>query len=239
MTPRPPTAQDIPHGTPDAPHVAVRGQASLEAEPELAAIGITVSARAADRRAALDDLAGRNTAVLDLVKGYGEIVEKLDTSALVITPELGKGRGERVRTYHGRVHIKATLSDFTALGDLITRLSTLELTRVDGPRWSLRPDSPAYRAARTEAVRDAVLRAKEYAEALGARLVALLDLADQGLEAAVVHSNRAYGPAGPAPAGAGGPGAEYTPVIDLEPERQSVRAQVTAHFTMTRPDLYA
>jgi uncharacterized protein len=52
----------------------------------------------------------------------------------------------------------------------------------------------------------------------------------------VVHGNRAYGPAGGAP---GAATAEYVPVIDLEPERQTVRAQVTAHFTMTRPDLYA
>ncbi len=232
MTTTPPPT---PHGTPDAPHVAVRGEASLEAEPELARIGITVSARATDRSAALDDLARRNSAVLDLVKGYGETVEKLETSALVITPELGKGRGERIRTYHGRVHIGVTLSDFTALGDLTTRLSMLDLTRVDGPIWSLRPDSPAYRAARTQAVRDAVQRAREYADALGARLVALLELADQGLDSSATRHNRSYTPA--AYGGAPGGAPESAPVIDLEPERQTVHAQVTAHFTMTRPDL--
>lgn len=230
------TTPTTPHGTPDAPHVAVRGEASLEAEPELARIAITVSARATDRAAALEDLARRNTDVLDLVKSYGDAVEKLETSALVITPELGKGRGERVRTYHGRVHIAATLRDFTALGDLTTRLSVLDLTRVDGPWWSLRPDSPAYRAARTQAVGDAVQRAKEYAQALGARLVALLELADQGLGASSgQRMNRAFAPAGAQPQS----GQEQLPVIDLEPERQTVHAQVTAHFTMTPPDLGA
>ncbi len=230
MTTTPPPT---PHGTPDAPHVSVRGQASLDAEPELARIGITVSARATDRGAALDDLARRNTAVLDLVKNYGDTVDKLETSALVITPELGKGRGERIRTYHGRVHIGATLSDFTALGDLTTRLSMLELTRVDGPRWSLRPDSPAYRAARNQAVHDAVQRAREYAEALGARLVALLELADHGPEAMRQSGRHTFSPA----YGPGQGGGEPDPVIDLEPERQTVHAQVTAHFTMTPPDL--
>ncbi len=235
MTPETPDRSHAPFGTPDAPHVAVRGEATLEVEPELARIGITVTARTTDRGAALDDLARRNTAVLDLVKSYGDTVEKLDTSALVITPELGKGRGERVRTYHGRVHIQATLSDFTALGDLTTRLSTLDLTRVDGPRWTLRPNSAVYRAARTQAVRDAVQRAKEYAEALGAGIVALLELADEGLDAVRVHGgNRAsYG----ALRSPGGSAADSVPVIDLEPERQTVHAQVTAHFTMTRPDL--
>lgn len=230
----PPASRTGLHGTPDAPHVAVRGEATLEVEPELARIGITVSARASDRRAALDDLARRNTAVLDLVKSYGEAVDTIDTSALVITPELGKGRGERVRTHHGRVHIQATLNDFGALGDLTTRLSALDLTRVDGPHWSLRPDSPVHRTARTQAVRDAVQRAKEYAEALGASITALLEIADQGLDAPRVHAgHRAFGPLGSARSSA----EEDPAVIDLEPERQTVYAQVTAHFTMTAPDL--
>jgi uncharacterized protein YggE len=224
-----------PFGTPDTPHVAVRGQATLEAEPELAHIGITITARATDHRTALNDLAHRNTTTLDLIKSYGHAIEKLETSTLVITPELGRGRNERIRTYHGRVHIGATLNDFTALGDLTTRLSTAELTRIDGPHWSLRPDSPTYRTARTQAVRDAVQRAKEYAEALNARVLALLDLADDGLEAARVHAaHRGYAPIAP---GAAPGGAEHTPAIDLEPARQTVHAQVTAHFTMTPPDL--
>jgi uncharacterized protein len=227
----PPTA---PHGTPDAPHIAVRGEADLEAEPELARIGITITARATDRAAALADLTHRNTEVLDLVRGYGTAVERLETGALTITPELGKGRGERVRTHHGRAHIKATLNDFTALGELAGRLSALDLIAVDGPRWSLRPDSPAHRDARTEAVRDAVRRAHEYAGALGARLVALLELADQGLDSGV-RSHRGFSPTSRGNAG----GAEPVPVLDLEPERQIVHAQVTAHFTMTPPDLSA
>ena len=136
----------VPYGTPDAPRVAVRGEARLEFDPEIARIGVTVSARGTDRRAALDDLTRRNTAVLDLVKSYGDAVEKLETGAFSITPELtDKGRGERVRAYHGRVHITAELTDFTALGELTTRLADLDLTRVDGPWWALRPDSPAHR----------------------------------------------------------------------------------------------
>ena len=88
-----------------------------------------------------DDLTRRNATVLDLIKTYGDAVEKLETGAFSITPELTKhGRGERIRAYHGRVHITAELTDFTALGELTTRLADLDLTRVDGPWWALRPD---------------------------------------------------------------------------------------------------
>ncbi|MPY63918.1 SIMPL domain-containing protein, partial [Streptomyces spongiae] len=179
----PAEAPHVPYGTPDAPRIAVRGEAQLEVDPEIARIGVTVGARGKDRRAALDDLTRRNATALDLVKGYGDAVERVETGAFSITPELTKyGRGERVHAYHGRVHITAELTDFTALGELTTRLADLELTSVDGPWWALRPASPAHRRARQQAVREAVLRAREYAEALGTTLAALIELADIGAE---------------------------------------------------------
>ncbi|MCQ4046138.1 SIMPL domain-containing protein [Streptantibioticus rubrisoli] len=230
MTTTPPAPQDQPHQ--NAPRLGVRGEAHTEAEPELARITITVNARGTDRRAALDDLTRRNNTVLDLIRTHPEAIEKTQTSALVITPELAKGRGERIRSYHGRVQLDVTLNDFTALGELITRLTELDLTRIDGPWWSLRPDSPAYRTARTQAVHDAVRRAREYAEALGGEVTALLELADTGVESSAAHHNRSFAPAAP-----GGTAGAQTPAITLEPQRQTVHAQVTAHFTMTPPDL--
>ncbi|CAM5687413.1 SIMPL domain-containing protein OS=Streptomyces alboniger OX=132473 GN=CP975_08705 PE=4 SV=1 [Streptomyces alboniger] len=69
----------VPYGTPDAPRIAVRGEAHLEVDPEIARIGITVASRGKDRRAALDDLTRRNTTALNLIKTYGEAVERLET----------------------------------------------------------------------------------------------------------------------------------------------------------------
>ncbi|WEV28391.1 SIMPL domain-containing protein [Streptomyces sp. 71268] len=229
------TTTPLSYGTPETPRVAVRGEARLEVDPEIARVGITVSARGTDRRGALDHLTRRNNQVLDLVRSYGDAVEKLETGAFSITPQLAdKGRHERVRAYHGRVYLTATLADFGALGELSTRLADLELTSVDGPWWALRPDSPAHREARQEAVREAVKRAREYAQALGAELAAIVELADIGAENAPLPppaaSMRAAAP------GYGG-AAEQPPALDLEPRRQTVYAHVNARFTMTRPAL--
>ncbi|MGE7388282.1 SIMPL domain-containing protein [Streptomyces sp. NPDC004126] len=236
MTQDAPNATHQPYGTPEVPRVAVRGEARLEVDPEIARIGITVSARGTDRRTALDDLTRRNTTVLELLKSYGEPVEKIETGSFSITPEPARhGRGERVRAYHGRVHITAELSDFTTLGELATRLADLELTQVDGPWWALRPTSPAHGEARRQAVLEAVQRAREYAHALGADLAALVELADLGAEDATPY---------PQPGGAlrtmafAAPADEAgAPPLDLEPQRQTVFAQVNARFTMTPPRL--
>ncbi|MFE2549639.1 SIMPL domain-containing protein [Streptomyces sp. NPDC059355] len=226
-----------PYGTPEVPRVAVRGEARLEVDPEIARIGITVTARGTDRRTALEDLTRRNNTVLELVKSYGDAVEKLETGAFSINPELTRhGRAERIRAYHGSVHVTAELSDFTALGELTTRLADLELTSVDGPWWALRPTSPAHGEARRQAVLEAVQRAREYATALGADLAALVELADLGAENAV--------PAYPQAAPGGGmrtmafsASEDTAPPLDLEPQRQTVHAQVNARFTMTPPRL--
>ncbi|MEU0039193.1 MULTISPECIES: SIMPL domain-containing protein [unclassified Streptomyces] len=237
MTPTPEEPQpSLPYGTPEAPRIAVRGESHLEVDPEIARIGITVAARGTDRREALTDLTRRNTTALDLIKSYGDAVEHIETGTYSISPELTKhGRGERIRAYHGRVHITAELTDFTALGELTTRLADLDLTRVDGPWWDLRPDSPAHRQARQQAVHEAVQRAREYAEALGTTLAALVELADIGAEntppypAAPGRAMRSMSFAGAAP--------EEAPALDLEPQRQHVHAQVNARFTMTPPRL--
>ncbi|WP_420033120.1 SIMPL domain-containing protein [Streptomyces sp. cg28] len=226
---------DAPYGTPEAPHLTVRGEAHLETDPELARIAITVTARGTDRRTTLDDLTRRNTTTLDLIKTYGEALEKLETGAFTLTPEFTKhGRGERIRTHHGSVHLTAHLNDFTALGELTTRLADQELTRVDGPWWSLRPTSPIHATARQQAVREAVQRAREYAEALGTTLAALVELADTGAED--THHPMSYGmsraamvrgPVDDTPA----------PALDLEPERQHIHATVNARFTLHPPHL--
>ncbi|MER6559913.1 SIMPL domain-containing protein [Streptomyces sp. NPDC001027] len=229
--------QNPPYGTPDTPLLTVRGEAELEVDPEIARIAVTLTARGRDRRTTLDDLTRRNTDALDLLKSYGDTVENLSTGALTLTPELEPHRrGERVRTYHGTIRLTAELTDFTALGELTTRLADLELTRVDGPWWTLRPTSPAHRTARRQAVHDAVRRAREYAEALDTTVAALLELTDTATDGPrprsafdrhTVRFSRAAADAAP----------QDPEPLDLEPQRIQIRAEVTARFTMNPPAL--
>ncbi|MEU8619900.1 SIMPL domain-containing protein [Streptomyces sp. NPDC048623] len=233
MTQQPPAPGD--HPTPEAPQVTVRGEGRLEVEPELARIVVSVRAGGTDRASVLASLTDRNAEAIALLKSYGEAVTALETGALSVTPEQARrGRGEKVRGYRGWVRLSAELTDFTALGELTTRLADLEWTRVDGPWWALRPDSPAYAEARRQAVREAVRRGREYAEALGASLVALLELSDTGLAGAAV----------PGRPGGGGmrmafaaESVDQPAPLDLEPQRQTVVAEVAARFVMSPPAL--
>jgi uncharacterized protein YggE len=218
-----------------APVISVRGQATLEVQPEIARLTVYVNVRDKDRRRALERLTERNRECLDLVKDYGDAVEQLETSGLSISPIVrDRRRDEKVDRYQGTVHTTVTVADFSVLGELVSRLGDLELTAVHGPWWGLRRDSDVYRRAAQQAVRAAVDRAQDYADALGCRLTGLLRLSDEGLSTDTGGGQQVYGMM--AATSAGGAAAE-PPAIDLEPQNQVVRAGVEARFTATAPDL--
>lgn len=225
----------MPEST-DGPRVSVRGEVTVEVEPEIARMTLTVFARDKDRRRTLDRLAQRNDEVRALIKGYGEAIEELGGGGLTVYPDLRDRRTEKVRGYRGVVRLRVTIGDFTVLGELAGRLADQEMIEVDGPSWELRTGSPVYRRARQDAARAAVLRAREYAEAIGARLTGVIELADVGVNA------ESHMPM-PAPRGMRSMAAAYRradedepPSLDLEPETQVVEASVEARFTMTQPD---
>ncbi|MFC0006937.1 SIMPL domain-containing protein [Micromonospora siamensis] len=210
----------------DAPVVAVRGEAYREVAPELARFTVRASARDRDRETTLTRLAERAAAVRVLLDSYGPVIAHRETGDLWVRPET-KRSGERVVAYHGSVATTVTVTDFTDLGELMLRLADQDQVEVSGPWWSLRPDSPAYREARHAAITDALARAREYAEALGARVTGLLELSDTD-GAGVPMMGRAFKGGG----AAGGP-----PELDLDPQPQGVNAVVQARFTISEPAL--
>jgi uncharacterized protein len=215
----------------DAPVVAVRGEVFREVDPEIATFTVTVSARDRDRQEALRRLASRVDDLRAVLDGYAESIEKRETSGLYVHPE-NKRSGEKVSGYGGSVTTTVTVDDFGQLGEMMFRLADRDQVIVSGPWWGLRPDSRAYRQARRDAIADALLRAGEYAAAVGARVTALLEIADTGLSGAagqgavaraVPLSFRAHGAAG------------EPPDLDLEPQRQQVQGQVEARFQISTP----
>ncbi|MFY1634052.1 SIMPL domain-containing protein [Solwaraspora sp. WMMB335] len=214
----------------DTPVVAVRGEVTREVPPELARFSVTVVARGKDRPATLARLAERGDAVRSLIDGYGPAIERRESGSLLVRPEW-KRSGERVSAYHASVTTTVTVVDFTILGELMLRLADQDQTRVGGPWWSLRPDSPVLGEARRAAIDDAIARARDYAAALGAEVTGLVELADHGMSAPQPVMLRAAAPGFAAMESASG----ALPQIDLDPQVQTVQAAVDARFTITPP----
>ena len=222
------------------PVLAVRGEAVLEVDPEIARIEVSVAAVESDQAKTLQLLNERAAAVDKVRATFFDVIEKTGTSGFRVSPQLTRraGRGQALN-YHGAVYHAITVAGFDRLGELMARLAEQDQIEVGGPWWELRPGSPVYGQVRVAAVRDAVRRARDYAAALGSELVGLVELADARLlsdsrgqpevkaqlTAALPHRVRAAVPE------------EFS--IDLVPEKQVVRATVEARFTIGEPDLAA
>ncbi|MEV4712966.1 SIMPL domain-containing protein [Micromonospora sp. NPDC049374] len=212
----------------DGPVVTVRGEAYREVAPELARFTVTALARDREREPTLTRLAERAAAIRVLLDSYGPTIDRRETGELRVRPETRRS-GERVVAWHGSVVTTVTVTDFTTLGELMLRLADQDQVEVAGPWWSLRPDSPAYRQARHAAISDALQRAREYAEALGAQVTDLVELSDEGGTAQPMMARMAFDAGG---VEAGGP-----PELELDPQPQGVHAAVRARFTISRPVL--
>lgn len=212
----------------DEPMVAVRGEVVREVAPEIARFTVTVAARDRDRQSTLARLTLRVVSVGAILDEYGRAVERRETGAVHVAPERRR-TGERVAGYAGSVSTTVTVVDFTVLGELMMRVADQDQTTVYGPWWELRPDSQVHREARRAAIADAVSRAEEYADAVGARLLRLLEIADIGVGG---------GPQPPRPLTLTAQAAAVDsgpPALEIDPQVQTVYAQVEARFTMTEP----
>jgi uncharacterized protein len=225
---------------PQQPMLAVQGEAVLEVDPEIARIEVSVAAVDRDRAKTLQLLNDRAVAVDKVLASFPDLIEKTETSGVRVSPQLaGRVARDRISGYHGAVYHAITVTGFDRLGELMAQLADLDQTEVGGPWWELRPGSRFYGRVRVAAVRDAVRRARDYAEALGSDLTGLVELADARLlsdsrgqtEAQVMsparlpHRVRAAAPE------------EFS--FDLVPAKQVVRATVEARFTIGEPDLAA
>jgi len=218
------------------PVISVRGEAVIEVEPEIARVEVTVMARDRDRRRAIDLLAGRSRRVAAAIKVFGDAMERLESHPVTAYPEFKEGKGkERIAGYVAEGGFTVTVADFAVLGELVSSVATEELVSVAGPAWLLRTGSPVWRQARLAAARDATQRAREYAEAFGARITGLVEAADSGL---LTESHEREAPfAVRTAARFSAAAAEGLAEFDFSPARQTVTAQVEARFTMTQPSL--
>jgi uncharacterized protein YggE len=218
--------------------ISVRGEATLQVDPEVADLTVVITAHARDRREAFERLVKRNDEVLDLMRSYGDSVDRVESTGVSVAPDLRKGRDEKIRSYSGAVRVRVTVADLAILGELVARLAEFEAATIEGPLWRLRRSSPVYREARSRAVAEAVTRARDYAEAVGSRITGLIELADTGLTTStvapmplaggMVFGARSMAPSAPEP-----------PVLDLEPQQQHVYASVEARFHAAQPEFPA
>lgn len=199
--------------------VVVRAQGS-EPGPVRARVEADCGAVLADVRAWHDPDSGP-------VRRY--VVDQVRTS---VQHPSHKGR-PRPPVHHASVSLSVEFDDVTRLGGWLSGLAGSENVQVRGIDWGLADDHrrEIERAARQEALRQALARAQDYADALDLGTVRARSVADVGLldprPAPVAARAFAAAPGGGAPESDDGLGAL------LAPDDITVRAAVEAEFVVS------
>jgi uncharacterized protein YggE len=162
--------------------VTVGGDAIVQAQPDTAIM--TVSVVTQGRRAidAQQDNATKTDAVVRALKAAAGTGAEVKTSGYSLQPMrvYRENQPPTITGYEARNSVTVTTSDLTKLGNLIDTVAQAGANDVTGISFTLRQDRPARDKALQEATREAMNKAQVMAQALGGRVVGIVEVQEEG-----------------------------------------------------------
>lgn len=155
------------------PFLQVSGTAEVSIPSDRAQVRFAVETEAPTAREASTENAERMERVMTALRGTGLEGLEIETSGYDLQPRYRRPDQTGTRTidgYRALNHVEVTVDDVSGVGRLIDAAIGAGANRVAGLTFSARDTGPA----RQEAVRTAVLRAREEAEAMASALGARL-----------------------------------------------------------------
>jgi uncharacterized protein YggE len=227
--------------------LSVRADAHLEVAPDEAALDCTIGALDEDKAAALRVLARRVDAATGALRDLGGVVRGAGDQrralawlvrAMRTEPEQRYDPKRREYLLTGKVSARAALvvvvRDFGLLNRVGAALAGHQHLHVQYVGWLVDHDNPGWQQVRAAAVDAALVKARDYAAALGGALQRIDHVADVGLlgdrGGEFGHAPRAAADlAMAAPPGSG----DEEDGPSLDPVPQELHASIEARFTAT------
>jgi len=171
---------------PRIPTLTLTGEGLAEAKPELAIVQIGVAVTAKVAKDALAENSKLLTAALNAAKEAGIEPRDLQTSGLSLRPDIvraDKWPHREVIGYQVNNNVTMRVRDISKLGSLLDRLVVLGINDIRGISFSVENPAPLVEQARAAAIRDVLEKAQKVAEAANLRIVRVLELSEEGVEA--------------------------------------------------------
>jgi len=169
------------------PRILVTGQGSVDVAPDMAILQLTVTREAESARAALDANSAAMNDVLTAMKSEGIEARDLQTSGFSIQPRYSypspksseKREPPRIVGYTVRNSLTVRVRDISIVGVILDKSVTLGIN--EGGNIIFTNDDPtaAITQARTEAMKNAIDKAKTLADAAGVKAGKLLEISEQ------------------------------------------------------------
>lgn len=168
--------------------ISVTGEASVEAAPDMATIRLGVTNEAPEAGTAMEATSVAVRAVIDRLSAQGIADRDIQTSGFSLQP-VWSGRGPNnsetpeITGFFARNGVTVRVRDLTALGGILDAVVQDGANTFNGLEFGLQAPEPLESEARQAAVKDAMARAEELAEAAGVTLGSVQSMSEQSYRA--------------------------------------------------------
>lgn len=164
--------------------VWVTGDSIVQAQPDTAILSISVVSQAKRALDAQQDNANKSDAVVRALKSAAGAGAEIKTSGYSLQPQrvYKEGVPPAITGYEARNSVTVILSDLTKVGAVIDAASQAGANDVGSISFTLRKDRPAKDQALADATREAVNKAQIIAQALGGRVVRVVEVEEEGVQ---------------------------------------------------------
>ena len=164
--------------------VMVAGDSIVQAQPDTAIVTISVVTQNKQALTAQQDNAAKTDAVMRALKAAAGTGAEVKTSGYSLQPQrvYRENQPPTISGYEARNSVTVTLSDLTKLGSVIDASAQAGANDVAGIAFTLRQDRQARDRALSEATQEAVSKARVIAQALGGRVVRIVEVQEEGFQ---------------------------------------------------------
>ena len=162
--------------------VVVTGDALVQSQPDTAVIQIGVVTQNASASEAQAENASKSEAVVRAVKAAAGPGAEVKTSGYSLQPQYDyrDPSAPRLTGYLARNSVLVTMGELQKVGAVIDAAARAGANNIDSLSFTLRRDEQARGQALTNATREALSKARLLAEALGGRLVRVVEVQEAG-----------------------------------------------------------
>ena len=164
--------------------VMIIGDSIVQAQPDTAILTIAVVTQNRSAITAQQENAAKSDEVVRVLKTVAGTGAEIKTSGYSLQPQriYKEGQPPTISGYEARNTVTVTLSDLTKVGSVIDAAAQAGSNDVAGIAFTLRQDRPARDRALGEATREAMSKAQVIAQALGGRVVRIVEVQEEGFQ---------------------------------------------------------
>lgn len=161
--------------------LSVVGVGQVATEPDMAVISLGVTHQAETARAAMDMVNADATSLLEALAALDVAPRDVQTDQLSVSPFWdNKDQTRSIIGYEARNSVSVRVRDLSRLGSVMDAALSAGSNDFNGLRFTMQDPTPLEAQARKAAVKDAMARAAELAEAAGVTLGPVVTLTEQG-----------------------------------------------------------